>query len=267
MKTTFKRIIKLVFSLILFCADKLLCFFPFQRMARCIILYYHAIPETDTGRFARQMDEFLSRVKPLATIEDVPAAAQRRYGMITFDDGFESIVKNALPLLRSRNIPCTIFIPTGSIGGKPKWVKDPAHRFHGEQVVGEKEIARLGADALVTIGSHGVNHSNSRCLPDGEFTRELEQSRRALEKIVGRQVTLFSFPHGEFFPKHLKLAQCAGYTRAFSIEPRFEKPLSAGFLLGRVAVDPADWPIEFFLKLSGAYRWQTWKRAGRKADE
>ena len=27
------------------------------------------------------------------------------------------------------------------------------------------------------------------------------------------------------------------------------------FVVGRVATDPGDWPIEFRLKLMGAYRW------------
>jgi peptidoglycan/xylan/chitin deacetylase (PgdA/CDA1 family) len=160
-----------------------------------------------------------------------------------------------------------MFIPTGSIGGKPRWVSGPTHPFRAEQVVDDQEIARLGADAMVIVGSHGVNHSNSRDLADAVFLRELGESRRRLEAATGRPVTSFSFPHGKFLPKHIGLAQTAGYTRAFSIEPTYEKLEYACFLLGRVAIDPSDWGIEFYLKVSGAYRWQTWKFLGRNAGE
>jgi len=40
---------------------------------------------------------------------------------ITFDDGFSSILRNALHELKKREIPSTIFIPAAYIESYPKW--------------------------------------------------------------------------------------------------------------------------------------------------
>jgi glycosyltransferase involved in cell wall biosynthesis len=47
----------------------------------------------------------------------------------------------------------------------------------------------------------------------------------------------------------------AGYQRVFTVEPvtAFSEP--SEYVTGRVPVDPTDWPIEFRLKMLGAYRW------------
>jgi peptidoglycan/xylan/chitin deacetylase (PgdA/CDA1 family) len=37
---------------------------------------------------------------------------------VTFDDAYQRVLKNALPVLR-KNIPATIVGPTGSLGSRP----------------------------------------------------------------------------------------------------------------------------------------------------
>lgn len=266
-KNTLKRCIKIAVSLPLFFADTMARIVPGQHAARCVILYYHAITPAEVKKFIRQMDRFGSIVTPVAAVEDIPAGAKGRFGIVTFDDGYESVVKNALPVLRERKIPCTIFITTGSIGKKPLWVNDPGHAFYNEKVMDADEIKKLGSDGLVTIGSHGVNHSNSRNLTDEAFLQEIAESRRVLEDIAGHSITTFSFPHGKYLERHLAIAASAGYKRVFSIEPLLEKEPCTAFLLGRISINPEDWTIECFLKIAGAYRWQTWKCFGRKPGE
>ena len=82
---------------------------------------------------------------------------------------------------------------------------------------------------------------------------ELSESRLQLRKILGRDVTLFSFPHGAFDEELIESARAAGYQRVFTILP--ELALPDEFAIGRVAVEPSDWRLEFLLKLFGAYRW------------
>jgi peptidoglycan/xylan/chitin deacetylase (PgdA/CDA1 family) len=40
---------------------------------------------------------------------------------ITFDDGYQSVFKEAVPVIESLNIPCTIFINGVTVNGKPFW--------------------------------------------------------------------------------------------------------------------------------------------------
>jgi peptidoglycan/xylan/chitin deacetylase (PgdA/CDA1 family) len=262
MKKTFKRLIKVAISAVLFVFDLVRAFFPGNKGPRCVILYYHSLPKHDTEAFGRQMDLLLSVAKPIADIDEISPDANGRFGMVTFDDGYESVMIYALPQLQVRTIPCTIFIPTGSIGKKPAWISDGAHPFFAERVIDPGQIRQLASDTLVTIGSHGVSHSNR--LTYDEFQNEAVESKKVLEALTGKAVTLFSFPHGRYETRNIGQLRNAGYQRAFSIDPAIERPGARGFVLGRVAVHLSDWNIEFFLKISGAYRWQSWKPVWRK---
>jgi peptidoglycan/xylan/chitin deacetylase (PgdA/CDA1 family) len=83
----------------------------------------------------------------------------------------------------------------------------------------------------------------------------LEHSKAQLEAILGCKVGLFSFPHGECDAQTIALARAAGYDRVFTINPSNAFTSADNFVQGRVLVDPADWPLEYRLKLLGAYRW------------
>ena len=183
-----------------------------------------------------------------------PLPKGRRYSAVTFDDAFMSVVENALPELRARKIPCTIFVPTGSIGRHPSWI-GPSHEDAAE-VVAPAEVLRTIADQpLVRIGSHSVSHPDFRRLDEAQARDELTGSKATLEEILGREVKSFSFPHGAHTPRSLDLARQCGYTRVFTIDPVQLRDPREGFAIGRVRVEPHDWPIEFRLKVLGAYRW------------
>src|SRR5207245_1160814 len=66
---------------------------------------------------------------------------------------------------------------------------------------------------------------------------------------------LFSFPHGSFNAKLVEWCREAGYERVFTILPTLAFSDPREFVTGRVSVEPTDWPLEFRLKLLGAYRW------------
>ena len=66
----------------------------------------------------------------------------------------------------------------------------------------------------------------------------------------------------------------AGYSTWFSTCPTPLYGEGAAGLLGRVRTDPGDWPLEFELKLAGAYRWEpylrrlrTWGSAAPAVDQ
>jgi peptidoglycan/xylan/chitin deacetylase (PgdA/CDA1 family) len=163
-------------------------------------------------------------------------------------------VENALPELHLRGIPCTIFVPTGSLGCQPSWI-DPLHQDAKEVVTSAETVRVLGGKPLVRIGSHSVSHPDFRRLDDGQARDELASSKAALEELVGREVTSFSFPYGAFTRRDLDLAEQCGYKRVFTTDhAQVANPRNA-FAVGRVRVGPDDWPLEFRLKVGGAYRW------------
>lgn len=223
---------------------------------KVVVLYYHAVTPDQRKQFARQMDELLSLAHPFQAdcAETVPPTG-RYMVAVTFDDGLESVVENAVPELTKRNIPFILFVPSGYLGRHPSWV-GVTPSSSGGRVVSEPILSSLAQNCLCLIGSHSVTHPNMATLSSSEVSNELLRSKADLEAALGTQIDLFSFPYGAFTSATLDAARRAGYRRVFTIEPVCLETTTGDFSVGRFSVDPQDWLIEFRLKLVGAYRWR-----------
>lgn len=228
-----------------------------------VVIYYHAVRSEERPSFGQQLDHLVKSSTTVRADHDGPFEPGRRYSAVTFDDGFISVVENALPELRLRNLPCTLFIPTGCLGAKASWIR-AGQPDSSETVAPASMIRVLARDELVEIGSHSVTHPHFNRLDDETARQEFERLKADLEAIIDRDVRTFSFPHGACNLRSIDLAKHSGYGKVFTIEPTLASIDGAAFVLGRVRVEPSDWPIEFRLKARGSYRWMprvsAWKR-------
>lgn len=254
-----KRRLKMLISLSLRGYD-VLCGGTVNRFIRqprpaCVVLYYHAVPSQHRELFAQQMEMLLRLAEPLST--ESPSAMQpgKRYVAVSFDDGFVSVLENAAPELRSRGIPWTMFVPSGLLGQRPAWLRKAHPAARQDRVMTAAEIRSLAESPLVTIGSHTVNHAHLVEVGPAKAAIELAQSKSDLEGILNRSVTQFSYPFGARTPALDQQAFSLGYRRLFSTAPEPSIRYSQDLVIGRVAVDPDISPLEFRLKVLGAYRW------------
>ncbi len=222
---------------------------------RHIVLYYHSIPQAKRECFARQMDEVVRLTKQFSLDEKYPNLNGTYNAAISFDDGFISFLENALPELIKRNIPFTVFVPTGYLDKYPDWIEKKSLQFKSEKVMTQEQLRELKKLKIASIGSHCVTHQNLMNLKEDEARNEIFQSKVDLEKILEREITALSFPHGGFNKQHIEYAKQAGYRRVFSINPVLAFAAADEYMTGRIKTDPDDWFLEFRLKLFGAYRW------------
>ena len=252
------RVLKLIISIAFLCVctarDTFLFFRSGRRRGYCIILYYHAVARENRVRFARQMDLLLRWAKPVAANRTEICRPGERCAAVTFDDGLESVVENALPELERRNIPATLFIVAQSLGRPPIWMPASRDSLNAERVISVEQLRKLPSD-LVVIGSHSLTHPNLNELELANARREICDSRTQLREILGRDVSLFSFPYGAFSEPLIQCCRDAGYERVFTTLPTLALNAPGEFVSGRVTVEPTDWPLEFHLKILGAYRW------------
>ena len=111
--------------------------------------------------------------------------------VVTFDDGCQSVVENAVPVLADHGLKATIFCVAGHLGGTNDWrasAEEPRLRL-----ASAADLARV-AEKDFEIGSHGYTHA-ALSGADG-VTREVEDSKAVLEAAVGRPVTSFAWPYG-----------------------------------------------------------------------
>lgn len=219
-----------------------------------MVLTYHAVRPEQRGTFEKHMDALLKAGSPVFADTSAHVDNGGRYVAVTFDDGFQSVLRNALPAMGQRNIPATIFVPTGYLGESPGWIYHSGQENSGEVLVTEEQLRHL-PDDLVAVGSHGVTHPYLAQIGEEKAFLELWESRRRLKEILQRDVSLFSLPFGSFDNRVLDLARQAGYRRVFSNVPAYQIPGEGQYLVGRIAMSLDDWPVEYRLKMLGAYQW------------
>lgn len=224
--------------------------------SKCMILAYHAVSAKERTQFSQQMDVVQRYSRPVkADIKALPRGGGR-YTAITFDDGLENTLENALPELKNRAIPATLFIVSDLLGRTRDWEHYGGDDTRQERVMSLEELRQVAADTeLITIGSHTMTHPMLTKIEKKELDQELLGSRKKLEQLLHCDVTLFSFPYGAFDENAIEACREAGYERVFTALPVLAVATPGEFVTGRVGVAPTDWPIEFRLKLTGAYRW------------
>ena len=200
------------------------------------------------------MDTALRLATPISVNHRAALQPGKRYAALTFDDGFLNVLDNAVPELVRRNIPATIFVVAGLLGKSPSWDTFGADYIRSERLISAAQLQGLPRD-LITIGSHTTSHAWLPALTAEQARQEINGSRDQLRALLDREIELFSFPFGACNQELIEVCREAGYTRVFTIIPRLAFSDPTEFVTGRTEANPNDWPIEFRLKLFGAYRW------------
>ncbi len=253
-----KRVIKLGASLVFHLSaegtDRLLGICGKRRPAVCMVLHYHGVRSSERLRFARQMDVLIGLAAPIPAAHRDTLQPGKRYAALTFDDGFQNVVENAIPEMVARRIPATIFVVPSLLGENPAWNTLGADYIREELLISPAQLKALPRE-LITIGSHTMTHAWLPSATEAEAHEEISQSRESLQRLLHQRIDLFSFPYGGCNDRLIELCREAGYARVFTIVPRLAFRDAEEFVTGRIEVNPSDWPLEFRLKLLGAYRW------------
>jgi len=152
--------------------------------------------------------------------------------ILTFDDGYRSVLDVAWPSLAGYGFRATLFVVSGLLGGMNRWDADEVQ----EPLLDSAEVLALQSFGL-EIGSHGCTHRALRGLSDADASTELVQSRRALERLVGRPVLAFCYPYGQQDARIRSLARGAGYGAAVVCSRRLNSRRTNPLRLARLRID------------------------------
>jgi len=232
------------------------------------VLMYHKVNDlpgnpvtVPVGLFEEQMSELRELGYTVVGLDAVlahyldeaplPAGAT----LITFDDGYEDVLRNALPVLAREGYPAVLFVPLGFVGETSPLPHERRLALQGlvNRTLDWDGLRELDA-AGVRIECHGISHRALAELPVDEAMREIALGKLRLEERLGREVKAFAYAKGSeahFGAVHVSLVRQAGYELGFTSVSGANGPQSDRFRLRRYNVEPYS-ARTFELVLAGA---------------
>lgn len=140
---------------------------------------------------------------------------------ITFDDGCETDLITAAPILREKGFNATFYVTAGFVD-KPGYLSSNQLR----------QLHALGFE----IGCHSMTHAYLEDLDQPALHREIFDAKKMLEDLIGGKIEHFSCPGGRYDDRTPRLAHEAGYSSLATSRAQANSPATNPFLLGRVAV-------------------------------
>lgn len=173
---------------------------------------------------------------------------------ITFDDGSETDLLCAAPVLRQLGFGATFYITAG-------WLGQRGYLSPGQL----RELSALGFE----IGCHSMTHGYLTDLDESGLQREIAGPKSQLEQVIGRPVEHFSCPGGRFDRRVAKVAAQAGYRTLATSRIQANSKSTDPFALGRIAVMRSTSLGQFSELCSGRGLWRSrvslqLREAGRK---
>ena len=102
-----------------------------------------------------------------------------------------------------------------------------------------EEVKQLSNDALVTIGSHTVNHLPLNSLSKERSTYEITESKKIIEGHISKEVKHFCYPLGSYGAKEVEIIKGTTYSTATTIKMAnlFPENFQHPFALPRIMVN------------------------------
>jgi peptidoglycan/xylan/chitin deacetylase (PgdA/CDA1 family) len=122
-----------------------------------------------------------------------PETLPSRAALLTFDDGYTSVLRSAVPVLEQFGYPAVMFVPTDFIGRSNEYDRGIEPE---EPICGWEELRELESRG-VSIQAHGKSHRSFSSLTPDEIRVELEISRDPLQEGLKKLIEVFAYPFGD----------------------------------------------------------------------
>jgi len=213
---------------------------------RCVFLMYHEI-ELPGRPLCQSLSSYVRYILPLETFRRQMAWLKEsgwrglnvgealRYPAqpsvcITLDDGCETDLIAAAPVLREFGFNATFYL-TSAFLGTPGYLNF-------------SQVCDLDAQGF-QIGCHSMTHRYLSDLTEPELKREVVDAKLQIEQIVGHSIEHFSCPGGRYDRRTLLMARHAGFRTVATSQFYANSPSTSPYELGRVAMQ-RDLTIEEF---------------------
>ncbi|MBI3417823.1 MAG: polysaccharide deacetylase family protein [Verrucomicrobia bacterium] len=167
--------------------------------------------------FAEQMTELHQagfQTQSLAAV-DKPGQAATPVITLTFDDGFENVLRHAVEPMRQCGFRSIEFLVAARLGQLNDW--EMRQGEVAERLMDAAQIRDwLAADH--EIGAHSMTHPFLTQIPLAQAREEISASKKKLEDLFDVPIRHFCYPYGDCSDAISELAREAGYETACTTE-------------------------------------------------
>lgn len=156
--------------------------------------------------------------------------------VLTFDDAYLDVHRNALPLLWKLGFSATIFV-----------IAQPVEQGN-KRYLSWRDMRELERKNI-TFGSHTLTHPRLGSLNAKEVKHELLQSKQMIEDRLSVPVDLLAYPYGDSSVQIQEIARECGYRAACGVTLGH----CSLFNLWRVPISEQDSNLALWLKSHGGY--------------
>jgi peptidoglycan/xylan/chitin deacetylase (PgdA/CDA1 family) len=236
---------------------------------KALIICYHCVKDetnsylrpTKVADFENQMRYLSTRYNPISLetmaqhLQDGTSLPPKAIA-VTFDDGYHDNYENAYPVLRKYHVPATGLLATNFIGtGKiPAW-EEAYYTGENALMLSWKQV-RAMSDGGISFGSHTLSHPLLTRIPRRQREYELCRSKEIIEQQIGKPVTTFAYPSGDFDSETKEVVREAGYCAAVSIRAGQNGPYDDVYALRRNLIQLRSvchrlFPVSFLAEITG----------------
>ena len=178
----------------------------------------YVVPQTD---FLDQMKRFAREGWRGASVGQAIQSFSSKFVCLTFDDGCETDLLCAAPVLKELGFGATFYITLGFLG-RPGYLSEMQVR----------ELLALGFE----LGCHSQTHPYLTDVDERRLEDETKGAKHRLERITGATVEHFSCPGGRWDHRVLEAVKKAGFRTMATSRTGINDAETDVFELTRVAV-------------------------------
>jgi peptidoglycan/xylan/chitin deacetylase (PgdA/CDA1 family) len=218
--------------------------------------------------------------------------------LVTFDDGYRSVLTVAHEILSRYEIPAVAFVSTEPVEQTELLWFDAVYRAQGEDAVEAMktlpfdewrkrasaiatraqttdlnapmnvgQVQKLAEGGLVEVGAHTMSHLILTQANVATQLGEIRGSKQKLESWTQKPVRAFAYPNGDFNTETMHLVRQAGFNCAFTATEGYAPADSLTFAIPRFMMLSAVGVEELGHRLSYSWRSRRLVRAGTLTPE
>ena len=221
------------------------------------ILMYHSISD-DNIKLSVKVKSFYSQMNLMKkmgyqsiSLSDLNNPNIKNKFLITFDDGYENVYKNAFPILKFFKFKAICFVVTNLIGDVNKWDINKK-KFDNLPLMKNDQILKW-IDNGFEIGCHTMDHKNMTLIDDQELRKQIIISKKFIEDNYKVKVASFSYPYGHYNEKVLKMVKENFNFAVTTKRSRYYSNKFNQYEIPRVPINANTGLLKFFIKIKTFY--------------